>query len=432
MVKSVVATSVATIIVLLLLLSTSIRHHRTTTAQNITPPASSSYYPSSRERSVRRALPSKVLIGYTAGRDYATVRNAIVRDGVNVVIWSFIEIIVPESVTTTTTTTTSTRGDEGVLKTNLEMKQIQQLIIELDMSGYSHVVHLASFGGWDGPHLQPLSPISAREYSNSWMSAWRSSIVSTIFHGIDWDFEGNDDVASPLNYFHQTELDSMGHISQQMKDEGYIVTIAPPQSYLNFDSSGFTQSVNITQDRGWHDDFSYFGNNIYAYTLYKYGTYIDLVSIQLYESYSNAAMSIYHDGNTAEDYIYNYIYNIAHVNKQSFLVNFTQDLQLEGTMGSSSVRVPMELNKLVIGLANGWAFNNNTLNNNNKTVYISPMECQRAYNRLINSVHGDLSPRGFMFWTIDSEGSNGVYMARGISNFLHTKPKGWQALFTTI
>ena len=413
-----VATSVATIIiVLLLLLSTSIRHHRTTTAaQNITPPASSSY-PSSRERSVRRALPSKVLIGYTAGRDYATVRNAVVRDGVNVVIWSFVEIIVPESVTTTT---------EGVLKTNLNIKQIRRLIIELDMSGYSHVVHLASFGGWDGPHIQqPSSPISsAREYSNGWMSAWRSSIASTIFHGIDWDFEGNDDVASPLNYFRRTELDSMGHISQQMKDEGYIVTIAPPQSYLNFDSSDFTRYVNITQDRGWHDDFSYFGNNIYAYALYKYGAHIDLVSIQLYESYSNAAMSIYRDGNTAEDYIYNYIYNIAHVNKQSFLVNFTQDLQLGGTMGSSSVRVPMELNKLVIGLANGWAFNNNTLNNNNKTVYISPMECQRAYNRLVNSVHGDLSPRGFMFWTIDSEGSNGVYMARGISNFLHTKTQG--------
>ena len=106
MVKSVVATSFATIIiVLLLLLSTSIRHHRATTAKNITPPASSSsYYPSSRERSVRRALPSKVLIGYTAGRDYDTVRNAVVRDGVNVVIWSFVEIIVPESLTTTTST----------------------------------------------------------------------------------------------------------------------------------------------------------------------------------------------------------------------------------------------------------------------------------------------------------------------------------------
>jgi hypothetical protein len=224
----------ATIVVLLFLLSTSTRrYHRTTTKNSNTPSSSSSsYYPSSRERLARRALPSKVLIGYTAGRDYATVRNAIIRDKVNVVIWSFIEIIVPAS--------EGRGGDEEVLKTNLDIHQIQQLIIELDMSGYSHVVHLASLGGWNGPHLQVSSTtMNAREYSNNWMSAWRSSIVSTIFHGIDWDFEGNDNVMSPLNYFDQTLLDSMGHISQQMKDEGYIVTIAPPQSYLNFDNSNF-------------------------------------------------------------------------------------------------------------------------------------------------------------------------------------------------
>ena len=102
--------------------------------------------------------------------------------------------------------------------------------------------------------------------------------------------------------------------------------MAPPQSYLNFDIFDFGQYVNVTQARGWHDDFTYFGTNIYAFILYKYGTYIDLVSIQLYESYSNATMSIYHNGMTAEDYIYNYIYNVAYVNNQSFLVNFTQDL----------------------------------------------------------------------------------------------------------
>lgn len=321
-----------------------------------------------------------------------------------------------------------------MLTTNLDIEQIQQVIKELDMDGYSHVVHLASLGGWDGPHLQRLSMTSeSSEYSNRWISAWRSSIVSTLFHGIDWDLEGNDNITSPLNYFHQTTLDCMGHISQLMKDEGYIITMAPPQSYLNFDNSDFGQYVNITHHRGWHDDFSYFGNNIYAYILYQYGAYIDLVSIQLYESYSNAAMSIYHYGIMAEDYIYNYIYNLAYMNNQSFLVKFPHDLQLklDGIIASSSVHVPMELNKLVIGLANGWS-----LNNNNKTVYISPMDCQRAYNRLVNSVHGNLSPRGFMFWTIDSEGSNGVYMARGISDFLNTRTthttyyggKGWQEM----
>lgn len=38
-----------------------------------------------------------------------------------------------------------------------------------------------------------------------------------MFHGIDWDLEGNDDLNSPYNYFTKDCLDKMGQISHLMK-----------------------------------------------------------------------------------------------------------------------------------------------------------------------------------------------------------------------
>ena len=78
--------------------------------------------------------------------------------------------------------------------------------------------------------------------------------------------------------------------------------------------------------------------------------------------------------------------------------------------------VNMPLPKLVIGLANGWAISSSV--QNNKTIYISAAECQEAYLRLKVSELGDLTPRGFMFWSIEERGTGGVYLAREIGKFL--------------
>jgi hypothetical protein len=67
----------------------------------------------------------------------------------------------------------------------------------------------------------------------------------------------------------------------------------------------------------------------------------------------------------------------------SFLVDFGSDPALGRTMGTR--RVKIDPNKLVVGLANGWA-----LNTPNKTLYVSAEDCRGAYLRL--------KPSAFMFW----------------------------------
>ena len=49
------------------------------------------------------------------------------------------------------------------------------------------------------------------------METWHSSGLSNIFDGIDWDFEGSDDLESEKNVFDLDCLEKMGEISQIMK-----------------------------------------------------------------------------------------------------------------------------------------------------------------------------------------------------------------------
>jgi hypothetical protein len=392
------ATVIAVVFGILLLLAAAGRRRATTTIA----PSSSSSSSSSPRRSARRALPEKVLMGYASGRDHDKVRDAVVLDGVNVVIWAFVDVVPADDRRKSTTA--------GSLRTDLDVGKIGSLILDLDAAGFSHVVHLTSLGGWNGPHLhRGLSAVD-------WVASWTASDASGIFHGIDWDLEGNDDRSSPDNYFDLNCLDGMGEISRLMKDDGYVVTMAPPQSYLNFGDPSFGQYVNATKDRGWHDDFGYFGKNAYAYLLDRYGPFIDLVSIQLYESYSDAAMSVHRDGSSPDDYLHSLIRDFAVAGDRTFLVDFGQDPELAGAVGSHRVR--MDLDKLVIGLANGWAVDSP----DNRTLFVSAEDCRSAYLRLRNSGEGrgDITPRGFMFWTIDERGRNGVYLARGIGEFLRT------------
>jgi beta-glucosidase len=202
-----------------------------------------------------------------------------------------------------------------------------------------------------------------------------------------------------------------------MSTEGYIVTMAPPQSYLNIHSSAFSRYVNLTSssNRSWHPEFHYFGHNIYAYILAKFEQYIDLVSIQLYESYSDAGLAIYHEGVSAADYLVGYVRGLAEQQNFKLYVDFHQDSSID--LASQYVLLPLD--KLVIGLANGWSLNSET----EKTLYVSANQVQDAYERLKDADGGDLTPRGFMIWTIDERGTNGVYLARGIHQFLHQRRK---------
>jgi len=184
--------------------------------------------------------------------------------------------------------------------------------------------------------------------------------------------------------------------------------MAPPQSYLDPSSIYFSRHVNHTHSgRKWHEDFSYAGRNVYAYLLARYGHAIDMVSIQLYESYSRAAYAVYELGMQPSEYLESYVEDLA-LRHEKFWVHFTQDPEL----GMKSQSVPLPLSKLVIGLASGWA------KEGDKTLYVDPLEVGDAYTRLTERGR---TLRGFMFWTIDEEGSNGVYMADALNQVLHIR-----------
>jgi hypothetical protein len=135
-------------------------------------------------------IPSRVLIGY--GSNVEKIRQAVVNGGVNVVIWSFVDF---------------RRSENGqvVPKASVSLEEAAQLQTELNEKGFNHVLHLMSVGGWNGPHLDPL--VSAED----WCQAFRDT---NIFHGIDWDLEGNDNLSSIYNEFTMQTLTQMGEISR--------------------------------------------------------------------------------------------------------------------------------------------------------------------------------------------------------------------------
>lgn len=184
--------------------------------------------------------------------------------------------------------------------------------------------------------------------------------------------------------------------------------MAPPQSYLDPSSIRFSRHVNHTHPGRKWQDFSYAGRNVYAYLLARYGHAIDMVSIQLYESYSRAAYAIYELGVLPAEYLESFVEDLT-LRHEKFWVQFTQDPELG--MEAQSVELP--LSKLVIGLANGWA-----KGEGDKTLYVDPSDIADACTRL--SERGR-AVRGFMFWTIDEEGSNGVYMADELNKVLHIR-----------
>lgn len=343
-----------------------------------------------------KTLPEKVIVGYTSKCDDFSVRRAV-ENGVNVVVWSFIHV--PQL---TDTPSSSVRGLQQVqpaIETTLDMECIRREI-QVVNSFDDQVVHLVAFGGWNGPHLDVIYQ------SEQIYETWRK-LYGDVFDGIDWDLEGHDDLDSPTNHFTLNCLNKMGRISQLAKNDGYIVSIAPPQSYLDLSTTQFSRYVNLTHPgRKWHSEFSYAGANVYAYLLARYGDDIDMVSVQLYESYSRAAYDINELGVPASTYITSYVEDLA-LRHEKFYVDFSQDpdLNMEGQM------VHLPLTKLVIGLANGWA-------NGDKTLYVDPPDAGRAYEGLVQQGR---APRGFMFWTIDEEGTNGIYMADALNRAMHIR-----------
>ena len=283
-------------------------------------------------KATTRAIPDRVIIGYTTSdaKSQSSLEKVTrsVENGVNVLMWSFISLQVEE--TNSSVVRPVIRGGPDLSSLKLYRSYLKEL-------GYGDTIHLISFGGWNGPHLN--TDFSAEEMYLSW-----KEYGGDIFDGFDWDLEGEDNAEGPGNYFSVDVLNRMGEMSALAKKDGYIVTIAPMESYLDVGIPKFSRYVNLPYEDDWHPEFTYHGANLYAYILAKWQDAIDLISIQLYESFSHAAYSINHLGKSPSVWLVDYVIALQS-NDEGFYVNFDTDDDID--LGRTFVNVPME--KLVIG-----------------------------------------------------------------------------------
>jgi hypothetical protein len=206
----------------------------------------------------------------------------------------------------------------------------------------------------------------------------------------------------------------MGRFSQLAKANDYVVAMAPAESYLDPSTHLFDRSLLHTYPEYsvLQPTFAYHGHNCYAYLLAKYGTCdghdtFDFITVQLYEGYSHANYHIEILKESATSYLMRFVHRM----NAGWTVNFSSDP--ETLMPNQMLQIAAD--KLVIGLANGWA-------GDGKFLFIAPDEVGRAYADLFKK---GLSPRGFAFWNILDEGKESakmkgtpVWMARGLNSFL--------------
>jgi hypothetical protein len=119
-------------------------------------------------------------------------------------------------------------------------------------------------------------------------------------------------------------------------------------------------------------------------------------------------MSLHHYDMTPEAYLESYVEELVQMG-QSYLVNFDDDPVVK----LSSQRVSLPLKKLVFGFANGWA-----LDTGDKAVFFEPEKIQIAYQNLVRAGQ---APRGFMFWVLGEEGTNGVHYTRALNSILQIR-----------
>jgi hypothetical protein len=347
-----------------------------------------------------------IVIGYAHDASSGKAERAIL-DGCDIIVWSFLHLDIDQDDDGTTTTTGGGRG--GRIRTALDLDAIGRI-----RNAHADVIHLAAFGGWNGPH--PPSSLSSSSSSGVvmtgrlWFEVFDEFNLANgdIFDGIDWDYEGHDDLSSPTSRFTLETLDAMVEFSIEAKARGYIVSMAPAESYLDptIEVGGidavFSTDLDLlprswTHDRyGATDDdrdvvrkagFSHAGRQCYAYVLAKAGMdTFDWISLQLYEAYSPFAHDVHRKRMVQDEALMMRIRRLV----DGYTI---EGLPLDDA-SSYEVRVPPS--KLVIGIANGWA-------DGMKFCRVDPTSIRRAYETTV-AEYG----RGFlgvMFWTVEEEGS---------------------------
>jgi len=365
----------------------------------------------------RITIPEKVIVGYANWNQCDETIVHAVEQGVNVVIWFSINLAIDSSGNPVITG----GPDMDCVATQIQTIANKQL----------DTIHLISIGGWNSPHP---NTINTPEVMYKAWDHWNREIAARPekgfygFHGFDWDIEGNDTPSNPENHITVACLDLMGKMSQFAKQDEYIVTMAPAESYVDPYRNGFDRSL-LHEYNEWKNTiptFAYHGLNAYTYLLSRYGTYIpitknvsletstvelptfDFITIQLYEGYSHAEYNITQLSKSPEQVISDLIQRLV----KGWNINFQQDPELQYPF-QEKIQIPSQ--RIVIGLANGWA-------GDGKFLLLYPDEVQRVYEMLKLQ---KLTPRGFAFWNILDEGKcsllrpdEPVWLASGLNDFL--------------
>ena len=352
-----------------------------------------------------KTLPERITLAYCNWNQADEQVLEAVRNGANVLIWFSVNIAKDKD------------GDgRCFIQGGPDLKAVGTLMGQMREEGFD-VVHLMSIGGWNSPH--PDTSFSAQTMFEA-LDAWNEKAATLPgfgrggFDGFDWDVEGNDDLDSPYNIFSVDCMNVMGKLSQLLKRHGYLVAMAPAESYMDPTSSEFSLRLNHNHPE-WEEvqpQFLYRGRNTYALLLAKYGETVmpdsslvdtfDFVTVQLYEGYSHALWEIRarpEGARTPAEYICTLVASL----KEGWVVNFDSCPEL----AQADVRVTIDPRKLVIGLANGWAGEPE-----NKFLFITPDELRKTQEALSSQ---DLLPRGYGFWCIAHEGDKDTHLASALS-----------------
>lgn len=357
--------------------------------------------------------PGALLMGYVGGAcdPPALLRSAAT--GVNVLLWFSINLGVDN-----VTGAPQVQGGP-------DLACVANVSAALKAAGQP-TTHMISVGGWDAPHPDTRHP--AADVYAAWR-AWNADVVARPgleggFDGVDWDLEGNDTPSDPGNTLTVACLDLVGLFSQAAQADGFLVSLVPPESYLDpLTAPTFDRSLlHPYNDQPAHASFKYHGRSGYALLLAKYGSTprpdgsvvptFDWVAVQLYESWSHAAYNItgrlpVGDRQAPADYLARWLPLLY----DGWQLDFASD----PASGVPSQAVSLPPSRTVLGLANGWA-------DNAKSLLIMPDDVGAAFARL-----GAAAPRGVAFWSLTNEGdvppgqTQPLYFGAGINAFLHTR-----------
>jgi chitinase len=344
-----------------------------------------------------KELPNQIIAGYAFECSNSVVQSVI--NGVNVVIWFSIDLGV------------DALGNPEIQRGLPDYKCIAKVNREVKDLGFQ-IVNLITVGGWNAKH--PDTRVTPMQMYQEFLK-WNQQVVAqdeyfTGFDGLDWDVEGNDDLGSEYNTITVECLDFMGEFSKIMKSNGFIMSMAPAESYLDPTTSNFDRSL-LHEYPEWEDlipPFKYHGWNTYAYIISRYGSSIlngkevstfDFITVQFYESYSHLLYQTRYSRMSVADSIFDTV--------QRYLKPWEVRFEDAPEINWKNDQIHIKPEQLVIGLANGWA-------DNKKSLLLRGVEIKEAVEMLASD---GIHIKGFAFWNIRDEGlpmedGSKLYLAR--------------------